>query len=308
MVTNHCIYRGYHFVFFCIVTILMGLFRNNAVYSLAFTGVCFLFIYVVLLFRKKTSRLLLNFSIILLCLSIGISGACRLLEKGLHANQGSVAEMLSIPCQQLARTYVYHGSEMAPSDKEKLTKYISEDALTKYKYYVSDPVKAGLDVDYLKKHKKEFIQLWFKIGKQFSGEYLLAPIYNTMGLWYMGGDSSCYVVYHMSPPFDEKHVVSTQSILPSLRAGYSWFTDTNIQKSLPVVSLLFYTSFYAWVVIICIAILIERRKYLYLIPSAILLSYMLTLIPGPCTIIRYMMGIMLCVPILVSITFYRDKD
>ena len=216
--------------------------------------------------------------------------------------------MLSIPCQQLARTYVYHNNTLNLDDKEEMEKFISAEAMNRYKYYVSDPVKSGLDVDYLIHHKREFVQMWLRLGSQYPGEFVLAPIYNTMGIWYMGGDSSCYVEFVMSPPFDEEHVVETQSILPALRNVYRWFTDENIQKSLPMASLLFYTSFYAWLVFICAIVLLARKQYHYLILSAVLLGYMFSLMPGPCIIIRYMFGIILCVPVMMALAFYRTDD
>lgn len=123
----------------------------------------------------------------------------------------------------------------------------------------------------------------------------------------MGGDSSCYAEYRMSQPFDENHVVETHSVLPSLKAGYSWFTDENIQRSLPAVSILFYTSFYAWLAFICTVALTARKQYRYLVLSMILFGYIISLIPGPCMIVRYMLGIILCMPVMTGITFYRGK-
>ena len=127
-----------------------------------------------------------------------------------------------------------------------------------------------------------------------------------MGIWYMGGDSSCFMEYNMSQPIDEAHRVEFDSKLPPLKAAYSWFTDKNIQKSLPMASILFYTSFYSWAVLICMAVLVQRRRYLHLIPAAVLLGYIVSLVPGPCITVRYMLGIMLCVPVLAAFTF-REK-
>lgn len=305
MITNRAFYRGYRLVLFLALSVVMGLFRNNAMYGLCFTALCFAAVYAVLAIRGRKKKLLLQWGVLLLIISMGIQGGFMGLEKGFRAVRGSTAEMLSVPCQQLARTYVYHSDEMRPEDKEELERFISRDAMERYKYYVSDPVKAGLDTFYLSDHKKEFIHLWIRIGVQFPGEYLLSPIYNMMGIWYLGGDSSCYAEYRMSQPFDENHVVETHSFLPSLKAGYSWFTDENIQRALPGISLLFYTSFYAWLALICTAALAVRRQYRYLILSAILFGYLISLIPGPCMIVRYMLGVILCMPVMTGVAFYK---
>ena len=307
MVTNRYFYRGYRLVLFIALSIVMGIFRNNAMYGLCFTALCFISVSGILVFFGKKNKFLFQWGILFLVLSIGIQGSFAVLKKGLGAEKGSAAEMLSIPCQQLARTYVYHSDELSQVDKDELELFITRDAMERYKYYVSDPVKAGLDMTWLENHKKEFMRLWFRIGRQFPGEYRLAPIYNTMGIWYMGGDSSCYAEYRMSQPFDENHVVETHSVLPSLKAGYSWFTDENIQRSLPAVSILFYTSFYAWLAFICTVALTARKQYRYLVLSMILFGYIISLIPGPCMIVRYMLGIILCMPVMTGITFYRGK-
>ncbi len=285
----------------------MELFRNNAVYGLCFTILCLIVAYAVMRLRKKKCKFLLQLSLVFGISIIGSLGGFRLLETGLHAGKGSVAEMLSIPCQQLARSYVYHGEEMEAADKELLFSYIPEENLLGYKEFVSDPVKAGLDADYLQQHKKEFLKLWMRIGLEYPGEYLLAPLYNTMGVWYLGGDSSCFVLYDMMEPFDENHVIEAHSLLPGLQEGYRWFTDANIQKRLPMVSILFYTSLYSWLVVICTFALIGKRRYHCLVLPAVLFGYLLSLIPGPCIIVRYMMGIMLSAPVLLAVTFGKTE-
>ena len=305
MVTAKAFYRGRRFLLFLMLSILMGLFRNNAAYGLGVTGACCFGAWIVKTFSGKRDAYLLRFSALFLACVIGIFSGFSAMENALNAGRGSVAEMLSIPCQQLARTYVFHQDSLGLEDKEEMGKFISPEAMNRYKYYVSDPVKAGLDVDYLKHHKRDFVHMWLRLGSRYPGEFVLAPVYNTMGLWYMGGDSSCYVEYAMSPPFDGEHVVETRSMLPALREGYRWFTDGNIQRSLPAVSLLFYTSFYAWLVFICTIVMWARKRYRCLILSAVLLGYMFSLVPGPCIIIRYMFGIILCAPVMTALTFYR---
>ena len=68
--------------------------------------------------------------------------------------------MLSVPMQQMARTYVYHREELAEEEKEELAAYIPRENLEAYKYYVSDPVKAGFQAEAFESGKEEFIRLW----------------------------------------------------------------------------------------------------------------------------------------------------
>lgn len=322
MVMEKRIYRGWKLGAFLFAAVLMGLFRNNAVYGLAFLAVCLFAAAGIGRLRKpsghengndqyaagfsrdgrRTARRPMTFTaqmaILLSVVILGIQGGFWGLEKGLHAQKGSVAEMLSMPVQQLARTYVYHQDDISMEDKTLLFSYLPEENLNGYKYYVSDPVKAGLNQEYLEENTVDFVKLWAGLGLQYPKEYLLAPLYNMMGLWYLGGDSSCYVEYEMSEPFDEEHAVETRSILPGLREVYCWFTDENLQENLPGLSIFFYTSFYVWAVLTAAFFALARRKYLYQIPVLFLGGYILTLVLGPCVTVRYLLGVIMAVPVL----------
>lgn len=303
MVNNRQVYKGWRLAVFILFTVLMGLYRNNAVYGLLFLDVC---LFAGLAAGKRQghrTRMVGKLALVLLVSVIGIRGMFTTLRIGFHANKGSVVEMLSVPFQQLARTYVFHNQEIGEEDKEILFRYIPEEALGEYKYYLSDPVKGAVNSEYLMDHKKDFIRLWGKLGLQYPKEYILATVYNTFGIWYLGGDSSCYVEYKMSPPFDSVRLVETHSLIPPLKFLYSWFTDLNIKRWLPILSIVFYTSFYAWTVVVCTVVIVMKKQYIYLILPLYLAGYLLTLALGPCMTMRYMLSVVLCTPLLVLIVF-----
>ncbi len=303
-------YRGRRLVLFLMNGVLMCLFRNNAIYGLAVMVCCLMIFWVILRARNRNRGFLLK--------AAGIAMVCILLsqimfmalERGLHAEKGSKAEMLSLPMQQMARSYVYHQEEFSKEDREALLRFFDEASLLQYTYYLSDPVKNGLDME--KFQVFDFVRLWVRLGRQFPGEYVLSPLYNTMGLWYMGGDSSCYVEYKMLPPFDQEHVVEERSKLPWLKEYYTWFTDGNLQKFLPGLSIFFYTSFYSWCVVLAAGILIAKRRYEYLVLPLFLGCYGFSLVFGPCVTVRYFLAVMMCVPILAVVVFQKvlggDED
>lgn len=308
IVMDKAVYRGWKLGFFLAAAVLMGLFRNNALHGLFVTSVFLLCKIFISLWRRRktgfTARLLVLFiiSMVLIQLMMGI------LERGFGAEKGSIAEMMSVPCQQLARTYVYRGEEIFKEDKELLTRYIPEENLLGYKYYVSDPVKAGLDAGYLEENKGAFIRLWLRLFKQFPGEYVQALLYNTMGIWYTGGDSSCFVAFDMMEPFDEEHVVEHRSLFPAAEVFYRWFQDENLEKYAPVLSLVFYSSFYCFMIVLCAGVFMGKKQYNLLILPGFLLGYVITLVFGPCITVRYVMGIMMCVPVLGVIAFYGKSE
>lgn len=298
------VYRGKALAGFLTAAVLMGTFRNNASYGLLLTVLSMMTAWLIMRGKGRHEGFLPKLSLIL-CLSVaGSAGVNGGLEHALHASKGSVAEMLSVPMQQMARTYVYHREELTEEEKEALTLYLPRENLEAYKYYVSDPVKAGFQIEVFESGKDDFIRLWMSIGRRFPAEYVRATLLNTMGLWYLGGDSSCYMAYEMKP----SSYVWQESRISELKRWYLWFQNDNLKEKLPVFSLPFYTSFYSWAVVICGGLLIGRRRYRWLTPVGILLGYLISLAPGPCILVRYMAGIMLCVPVLWSAVFYGKGE
>ena len=303
MMWQRRLYRGWKLAAFFALSVLMCLFRNNAVYGLAVMADCLVLVLLYRLARKKTWKAPARVLVLTIAVMAGSQCMFAALEKGLDADKGSMAEMMSLPMQQMARSYVYHQAEFTPEEKEALLTYFGEDGLLRYKYWVSDPVKAEMDMGAFDADPAGFFRLWAHLGQKFPSEYLKAPLYNTFGLWYMGGDSSCYVEYAMSPPFDEAHAVETRSLLPWLKDYHSWFTDLNIQEYLPGISLFFYTSFYCWCTALCAGVLLQKRRYEMLLLPLFLAAYGFTLVFGPCIIPRYCLGIILCVPVLADMAF-----
>ena len=322
------LYKGPRLLGSMLLLILMQLFRNNAVYGVLFTAVIFLICGVFGLKRRGRedsgqgedggsgilkagkeeggSSYVLKLSVLLFA-SGALALVCFLgLKTAVSAKDGSRAEMLSVPCQQLARVYRDHGDELSEDEMQRLCFYIKEKGLKNYKYYVSDPVKANLDMDALYADTRGFISLWTELGLRYPGTYIASLFANTMGLWYLGGDSSCYVEYDIVP-MEEDYGFRSASRLPRLKELYSWFTDEHIKSYLPVLSLVFYTPFFAWGMTLSGVKAVFKRRYELLIPIAFALAYMLSLVPGPCIIVRYMFGIILSLPLILCLSFSKLK-
>ena len=94
--------------------------------------------------------------------------------------------MLSLPMQQMARAYVRHTDELDEEDRMEMERFFEKDWLTRYRYYLSDPVKKGMNMELVGDEPAEFLKLWARLAKQFPSEYIEAPLYNTFGLWYLG--------------------------------------------------------------------------------------------------------------------------
>ncbi len=302
------LYKGWKMAAFVVLAVLACLFRNNMVYGLALMEMGLFLIVVWRIHRKKVIRPLAGVCAVIAVVIVGSHRGFAGLENTLHALKGSKAEMLSLPMQQMARAYVRHTDELAEEDRAEMERFFEKDWLVQYKYYLSDPVKAGMNMELVGDEPADFLKLWARLGKQFPSEYVEAPLCNTFGLWYLGGDSSCYMEYKMTITFDEKHYVELQSKLPAAQAYYSWFQDQNLHRYLPGVSLIFYTSFYLWMILVCGWYLLVQKRYDHLFGTVFLLVYGATLVFGPCILPRYCLGLMVSAPVLAAVTFIKQKE
>lgn len=303
MVQAQRLYSGGRLVLFFGFLVLSGVFRNNAVYGFLVFAFC-LTVWALLLRNRHRGggfqgRLALIFS-----LGVVVIQLCLMLLTGVfHAEKGKINEMFSVPCQQMARVYVYHGEELTEAERETLFRFIPEENLEDYNYYISDPVKNNLNEEVVKAAPDVFLKLWVRLGLQFPREYIEAFLNNTFGIWYLTGDTGSNLPTEYLKFFDTEHVFVEHSILPSLKQFYKWFHYTNYEKYLPVVSMVFYTPFFCWMTLFGgFAVLDRRRWELFTLPL-FLLAYILTVALGPCVPVRYLFNIILSAPILLAVVW-----
>lgn len=285
------------------VIALAGLLRNNAVYALALTLlVSFLF------FRRKVGRRVLC---IMLAGMMAAAGGAAALERLTQARGVSVREMLSIPCQQLARVYAKYGLD-APVG------YEIREVLPDAENYAPDRA------DFTKRSAKvttperltRFFKLWAREAVHYPIEYIDAFLYNTRGFWDLqdtsfattydagpGSSVGCLVLRH-----DPVTGIERWHALPGLEALlHDWLTLNGYQR-FPVLWMLLHPALYTWLMGFALAWAAWRRRREVLLPACVLMGYLLTLLIGPCAIIRYQYDLMLSAPILLGYLWAREKQ
>ena len=125
---------------FLLVSVLMSLLRNNGFYVLFITGLFLCLLWWKETERKQRIRLVLCLFLLPVLLSKGAGFA---LEKGLDANKGGVAEMLSVPFQQTARYLQLYRGELSLEEKQALEAVLGdvEVIASSYDPDIADPVK-----------------------------------------------------------------------------------------------------------------------------------------------------------------------
>ncbi len=170
-----------------ILSVLLLLFRNNAVYAflvsmpLVYAG-----------YRKWQigeekaqsasfgARTYLVLSIAALLFFAVCSAGLR---AGTHAHRGSPREMLSVPLQQMARTRVKEEQRIDPALRKELEKYIpAEWVFAAYDPHLADPVKNRAVIH---DDPAGLIETWVKLGMSHLDVYVDAFLDNCVGCWYL---------------------------------------------------------------------------------------------------------------------------
>lgn len=286
---------------FVLLSVLMLLFRNNAVYAWA---VCqpFLFIFA----RKK--GMLKRYAVIvaatLFLFGLGSTG----LKTAVSAQSGSPREMLSVPLQQMARTRVMHEAEIDEAMRRKLDAYLpSEWVFAAYNPYLADPVKNRAVIH---DDPAGLIKTWMQLGTRFPLTYVDAFLDNSIGYWYLA-DKTHSTIYGVgmesgfgylntdNRPMPAGYEIIEHSYLPKLRLFMERLISDNDYQKMPVLSVIFAPAFYWWLLCLYIAFFLYRKEYEMLVPALFLAAYYLTLLLSPTVLIRYMYPFVLCVPMML---------
>ncbi|MBO5209632.1 MAG: hypothetical protein J6B68_09865 [Lachnospiraceae bacterium] len=307
---------------FLSISVLMLLFRNNAVYAYV-VSLPFVF----LLWRKNAESVRNRNQNVK---SVIMRGVCAVLatlllfvvcSAGLKqmtsAYNGSPREMLSVPLQQMARTRVHHEEEIDAAMRTELDSYISSEwVFAAYNPYLADPVKSRAVIH---DNPVGLIKTWVKLGTQFPMTYIDAFLDNSIGYWYLA-DKSHSTIYGVGTESGFGYLstdnrtmpagceIIEHSYLPGLRVFMEKIVSDNEYQKIPVLSVIFAPAFYWWLLCLYIVFFFKRKEYKMLLPVVFLVMYYLTLLLSPTVLIRYMYPFVVSVPVMLCLTSAKRCD
>ncbi len=288
-------------VCFVLLSVLMLLLRNNAVYAWL---LCQPFLLYSAGKRGRLKRYAVLAAATLLLFGLGSMG----IKTAVSARSGSPREMLSVPLQQMARTRVMHEEEIDDDMRERLDAYLpSEWVFAAYNPYLADPVKNRAVIH---DDPAGLIKTWMELGTQFPLTYLDAFLDNSIGYWYLG-DKSHSTIYGVgmesgfgylstdNRTMPAGYEIVEHSYLPKLRLFMERLISENEYQKIPVLPVIFAPAFYWWLLCLYIAFFLYRREYGMLAPALFPAAYYLTLLLSPTVLIRYMYPFVICCPMML---------
>lgn len=276
-------------LFFVLSAVAMMLFRKNGVYAFAVMLPVLLFCH-----RAHLKRLCVLLAAIFLSYFL-INGG---LAAALHAESGENQELLTVPIQQLARTYKFNREVFAPEDVAALHEVLPEEALALYNPKLSDPVKVRFQNEAFAADRLKYVRLWLRIGLKKPLSYINAWLVNSYGFWYpdtvidvYSGNTVFTFTYADSSYFgyEVEEPGVRDSKIPWLDEAYRKLALEISQEKIPIYSMLYSPGGIFWCIAFVFAYVLYRRKYHLVVPYLMVLLIWLTVLLGPTYLPRYVL-------------------
>lgn len=274
--------------------IIMMLMRHNAVYAFIIYA-CVMGAYLAL---HRTGRLMMRVMPALgLAAVLGIYGVANLgLSLACRASSSEHQEILTVPIQQLARTWSVYADELSSEELETLYEILPEETLRHYTPELSDPVKAGFDnaayesdparyrrlwFELFKRHPLSYINAWLDTGYGFYYPYAIVNVYEGHQVFTYTYTESSYFGYEVEYPGERV------SLIPPIDRLYRWLSlDDDIQR-IPVIARFFSMGAMFWLYAFGMAVFVYRRRWERVIAYVLPFSVWATLLLGPTFLPRY---------------------
>lgn len=316
-------------ILFMIYVLLMCLLRNNGIYAIVLT-----FIIIAIVKRKYFGKICLVFlvPIILYFIIQGpIFNLCKVVP-------GEFKEALSIPIQQFARVAKYEGNNISAEEKEQIERYCNmtiEEISEQYNPIVSDPIKSNFIEEYALNDKMGIIKLYLHFTVKYPKITLESLLFNTFGYYYPNSieisglgdykkdsiwtlnqriiDNEWYEMMQLNNHIDDDKTYSEKFKIQNrliIENPIIDFLNRHInQKDIPVFSILVTgIGLYFWILLFIMMYLIYSKEYEKLLGTLVTFFIWLTSFAGPIVELRYVLSLIMFIPIIISLPFLKTAE
>ena len=240
-------------------------------------------------------------------------------SKALGAVQGDRREMLSVPIQQFARTYVYHAgagviatddNTMDEASKALINEFLLYDSAKLYKSDISDPVKRNTNTWVVTNKTSEFVKTYLRLLKNYPGDYINAFLALNAGFIDFTDETHAHVneaegtfgLGYVQTRWEENSLYEKgfykDTKWNSLFNFLERVTNNNSYLKIPVLKYIFMPGIYLWIVVFACVFAIKRKDWKSMFAFSLIAGYYLTMFFGPCVQLRYIYPVMITVPFM----------
>ncbi len=213
---------------------------------------------------------------------------------------GSVREMLSLPFQQTARYVSVCGGELAPEEAALIDRVLDYDAVaSQYDPRVSDPVKNTYHGT--PEALQEYLGFWLRCGLKRPDIYLDAALNSMFGYFLPGYRYGPYGGNYFLTQ-EPAYGLEVEFAHPNAVRAADGFS--RLWSVTPGLLLLNAPGTYSWLLVLCSAALLRRKKLRELLAALPLwLALAINCISPVNGLVRYSLPIMAAAPLLISLTW-----
>lgn len=213
-------------------------------------------------------------------------------------------ETLTVPIQQLSRTWKYSPELFSEEDRETLFEILSEEVLKRYNPKLSDMVKIDFQTEKYNEDPGKYQALWLKMGLKAPLTYVNAWFMTSYGFWY---PFTVIDVYNGTRNYEESSYFSCETEEPGERQSFfsrleKMYEDISWKASVhryPVISWLFSPGFLYWVYVFVLLLFLAHKKWRCIGVLAPVYLNWLTVLLGPTYLVRYVLIFWFALPFLL---------
>ena len=250
---------------FPVISFLMCAFRNNGIHIYIF---CFTALFILRIPQIKRAKAYIALIAVILLPVFMYKIYTGPVFTALDIAPGQTREALSVPIQQLQRISVQRGNELTDEQTEEMGYYIDNlEWMTwkpeRYSPFIADPAKSCFYSFHYDEDPIAFWKFYLQIGEQFSKEYIVAFLSNTLGFWYPGYYEFSYVMYENYSPEVFAEPLERKSIWDSqiLKKYYESVCSSDFWRKTPVLRLFFVPGFTLWFLLYALALAWKKRGF-----------------------------------------------
>lgn len=277
--------------------------RNNGLYIVVVTLIFTLFV-------KIKKEFILKWCLMLLIIVVGYGVYVGPVYKVLDVEKGGIQEMLSVPLQQMARTYMYDREELDSADVLLLEQLIPKEDLNNYIPTLADVVKRNFNHDVFAEKKMAYFKLWLKWGMEHPFTYVSSFLINTCDYWYPlaivdgynpGSEITDFFRYSVGYPAERVEM------LPKVHEFYKGISKDRVVNEAPFMFLLLSPGWYLIMTLYLFVSFWNMKRKEYLLPCLAVLIAEATALLGPVAQVRYVLILYFALPLFLSMLWIEKK-
>jgi hypothetical protein len=283
-----------------VVTLLLCLLRNNALYALFVS-----FIPIAIICRNFWRQILLTLGGALLVYCLISSYGYKLL--GINPNPQ--AEMMSVPSQQMAAVSIKHGDSLSEEEKQAIAALLPIDLESAYNPRYSDTVKNYFNKEVFDDNVYYYARIWLGLFWKYPLVFLDAALDINLAFWYPDAayNHNDYIDYWSSLNWINGTAITRHSLIPPLFAVYRALAGEGALRNIPVLGFVFNIGAVIWFLffglVLCFVKGRPRLTLIFWVPIA----YWLTHLAGPVAMLRYMVPLIMCAPICLGVVLQEKQ-